>query len=445
MTGPNIITVNDFYSTYLNNKRNLYIYLPPSYKKEKEKYYPVLYMHDGQNIFHKAAINGQSWEIHLEAERLIKEGHIEEIIIVGISNMHEERAEEYSYHTLDISELNIPQPLATKTPKGEFYEQFVVEEVKPYIDSIFRTKKEARHTALMGSSRGGAVTYHMGFRRPDVFGMLGILSPYFCYVDPKSLSVFPLVESYTDKKEIYKVWMDVGEQEGLLIMVDHVKQVAKKLIAAGYEYGKELVYYQDPDASHTEGDWAKRISSPLIYFFGNKGKLESIELTGRSSVGLNESKCSLNLIKSFSSGFKMSELNGAFSVTDERIAEVESNGRISPKKVGKTTISFEENSLRCEKEIEIVEYMPDKMVASLQVRSVEDISEVTTIYAGLPLKMVQPNLYYGTFILPIDVSFSFQIHTDTGKVEVSTCGEPLSRNLHVTKPVDLSWTVSNWK
>src|SRR5689334_1216151 len=99
MTGPNIITVNDFYSTYLNNKRNLYIYLPPSYKKEKEKYYPVLYMHDGQNIFHKAAINGQSWEIHLEAERLIKEGHIEEIIIVGISNMHEERAEEYSYHT----------------------------------------------------------------------------------------------------------------------------------------------------------------------------------------------------------------------------------------------------------------------------------------------------------------------------------------------------------
>ncbi|WP_162595932.1 alpha/beta hydrolase-fold protein [Bacillus sp. CGMCC 1.16541] len=438
-----IVTIPSFQSTYLQNERNLYIYLPPSYQEETKKTYPVLYMHDGQNIFH-SAFNGQSWNIHKVIDQLISENKMEEIIVVGIPNMEEERPNEYSFHTLDVKDLSIPHALSCSNPKGELYECFLVEEVKPFIDATFRTKKEAEHTALMGSSRGGAITYHIGFRRPDVFSMLGILCPYFYYVDPKSLREFPQLTQPNQKKAHRKIWMDVGEYEGLLIRVNHVKEAAKHLLKIGYTYEEELVYYQDPFASHTEKDWEERVHAPLLYFFGQKSDVSSIKLTGRSFFGLNEKIAALNAIKTYKNGMVMNELRGSYIVKDEGILEVLEDGTVVPKSVGQTTVTLQVGELTISKDIEIVNYVSDKMLVSIQVETKEAMRGTSTLYADLPLKKVNDHHFYNMFILPIDTGFRFQIHTDDGRGEIDPYKKKVYHQIKIEKPLEFTFVVNDW-
>ncbi|MED3823212.1 alpha/beta hydrolase-fold protein [Priestia flexa] len=111
MSEHSIVEISNFKSIHLQNERNLYVYLPPSYKQAQNTAYPVLYMHDGQNIFHPA-FNGQLWNVHHVVNKLVEQGKMQEIIIVGIENMKEERANEYS--------VQVPPTLACIQPKGEY-------------------------------------------------------------------------------------------------------------------------------------------------------------------------------------------------------------------------------------------------------------------------------------------------------------------------------------
>ncbi|MEC0225826.1 alpha/beta hydrolase-fold protein [Paenibacillus alba] len=115
------------------NKRDIFVYLPPSYRYEQNKKYPVLYMHDGQNIFH-AAFNGCSWHVNETVDRLIQNRSMEEIIVVGIPNMGAERADEFT-HALE-GVLYSSDKVQIK-PKGHLYEAFIIEELKPYVDAVF--------------------------------------------------------------------------------------------------------------------------------------------------------------------------------------------------------------------------------------------------------------------------------------------------------------------
>src|SRR3990167_7589667 len=111
-----------FYSKTLNNRRDILVWLPPSYKKEKQRRYPVLYMQDGQNIMDpRTAYIGVDWQVDETVSRLIKVGELQEIIIVGIYNTPE-RLEEYS-----------------DSPKGKNFMKFMVEQLKPFIDKYYRT------------------------------------------------------------------------------------------------------------------------------------------------------------------------------------------------------------------------------------------------------------------------------------------------------------------
>ncbi|RIE01285.1 alpha/beta hydrolase [Cohnella faecalis] len=201
-----IMRIEGFRSENLNNERDLFIYLPPGYTESEDRRYPVLYVHDGQNLFHPA-MNGQSWNLHRTADRLIANGSIEEIIIVGIANMGAERANEFMHPLDGVLYQNDKENI---TPRGILYERFLIGEIKPYIDGMLRTKPGAADTALMGSSRGGKVTYHIGIRRPDVFGKLGILSPYFYYVNPLSLEEHRMYASFPSKSPLSKIWIDLG-------------------------------------------------------------------------------------------------------------------------------------------------------------------------------------------------------------------------------------------
>ena len=151
-----------FYSENLQNKRDIFVWLPPSYDNDRITEYPVLYMHDGQNIMDpKTSSMGEDWRVDETATRLIVSGRMKEIIIVGI-NYTDNRLEEYS-----------------DSETGRNYVKFLIEEVKPFVDKTYRTLPDAENSALMGSSMGGLISFLIVWHHTDVFTKAACLSNSF--------------------------------------------------------------------------------------------------------------------------------------------------------------------------------------------------------------------------------------------------------------------------
>ncbi|RIE00216.1 alpha/beta hydrolase [Cohnella faecalis] len=238
--GHRLIRHYPFASESLLNERGIGIYVPPSYYRDENKRYPVLYMHDGQGVFGPNPFSNSSWNVHRTAEELISEGLMEEIIIVGIDNYGQERLNEFA-HPLQSSGIpGAPDIIC----KGESYERFLIEELKPTIDGLFRTLPDREHTALMGSSMGGLVTYNIGFRNPHIFSKLAVMSPYFVRLDLNTLREIPFYKRYPGVNNL-ALWLDIGEIEAN-ILVEHVRGVVEELIEQGFVFGQNLMYYEVP-------------------------------------------------------------------------------------------------------------------------------------------------------------------------------------------------------
>ena len=243
----------------LRYARDLIVWLPPSYEKETSKRYPVLYVHDGQNLFDPStSFIGYDWHVDEVADSLIRFGKIEEIIIVGIYNSPD-RGPEYS-----------------NTELGKAYARFVAHQVKPMIDSTYRTKPDRLNTAVMGSSMGGHISFLLTWWYPDIFYQAACLSPAFYTPvlgengNPTGLDDRTLqqVRSYTGKKKDIRLYMDcggVGMDETLKPGMD---MMADLLAAKGYEKQKEFQVFFDKQADHNERSWAARVWRPLMFMFG---------------------------------------------------------------------------------------------------------------------------------------------------------------------------------
>src|SRR6185436_13118305 len=166
LTGD-VRTHDDFHSKHLAYDRTVVVYLPPGYQTSAVRY-PVLYLHDGQNVFDQATAFGEEWHVDETAQQLIIAGRIEPIIVVGVYNTGEHRVDEYT-----------PTPLPDKGHGGhaDEYGRMLVDELKPFIDETYRTLPDAANTAMGGSSLGGLLTLHLGLRYPTTFGKLAVLSP----------------------------------------------------------------------------------------------------------------------------------------------------------------------------------------------------------------------------------------------------------------------------
>ncbi len=236
---------NDVYSSILNSKRDFFVWLPPGYELNPAKHYPVLYMHDGQNLIDpKTSYAGKDWQVDETITRLIKEYKIKEIIVVGIYNTND-RLEEYS-----------------DSEKGERYRKFIIEELKPFVDSKYRTLPDNKSTAIMGSSMGGLASFLMTWKHPEIFSTAGCLSSSFYYNDDK---IFKMLDEYEGPKKHIKIYIDHGE-DGLV----RGQRMFCKLTQMGYVIGTDLDYFYAPKAEHNESEWAKRLERPLIFFFGSK-------------------------------------------------------------------------------------------------------------------------------------------------------------------------------
>lgn len=326
-----LIVINDFHATKLNNDRSLHVYLPPSYYEHTDKKYPVLYVHDGKSVFDLSDWSKESLNMHKQADALISEGKIQEIIIVGIDNIGENRMGEYVHWD------GIDQGKSI-TSVGMQHEDFVLNDVKPFIDKNFRTLSEKENTALMGMSIGGLSTFNIGFRHPDVFSKLAMLSPYLGFGDNKLYSL--ISEGPYKAKQPFKIWIDVGSKEGSF--VDMAAQGVNLLLQNGYKYVDEIAAYEAPDGEHSEKFWAQRIESILLYFYGNIGKPVSIELYIEEKLSLSDGMIKhINAVETYDSGFKMTQIMGTYTVENPEILKVENyGGAIYPLAEGSTTVSF---------------------------------------------------------------------------------------------------------
>ncbi len=153
----------------MKNERDLVVYLPPGYHEQPSRHFPVLYLHDGQNLFDGSTsfIPGMDWHVGQTADQSIIAGAVEPLIIVGIYNTGKARIREYT---------------PTRVPKlgggrADRYAKFLIQELKPFIEREYRTLSGSEKTGIGGSSLGGLVSLYLGLKLPNVFGKLAALSP----------------------------------------------------------------------------------------------------------------------------------------------------------------------------------------------------------------------------------------------------------------------------
>ena len=239
--------VPEFASPQLNNQRKLRVYLPPSYQENAAKRYPVLYMHDGQNLFDAStAAYGVEWGIDETVNRLIATGLMDEVIVVGIDNT--------------------PDRIAGYTPccdpkygggKLDAYQSFVVDTVKPYVDKTWRTLPTREHTAIMGSSLGGIASVMIAQRQSAVFSMAGGVSSSFWWNKGAAMA-------RPAARVSVRFYIDAGTRDDGLA---ETEQMRDTMVRQGYSLGKDLKFVAADGGSHNEKSWAARVDQPLIYFF----------------------------------------------------------------------------------------------------------------------------------------------------------------------------------
>lgn len=243
-----------FRSRFLPSDHTILVYRPPGYKDDRTRRYPVLYMHDGQNVFDKVtSATGQEWCMDETAQRLIEAGAIEPLLIVGVYNAGEKRIDEYT-----------PSPDARKNMggKADGYARMLVQEIKPFIDRRYRTLRSAPNTGLGGSSLGGLLTMHLGLRFPTVFNRLAVLSPSIWWNERAIISEVDALQA----KLPLRIWLDAGTNEGKDVLSD-VRLLKDALLKKGWAEGQDLAYMEAEGGGHNEQSWAARVESVLRFLF----------------------------------------------------------------------------------------------------------------------------------------------------------------------------------
>ena len=247
------------FSSRIVAPRDVWVYLPSGYERERSRRYPVLCLQDGQNIFDAASM-GMEWHLDETAEALIDAGRIEPLIVVAVANT-EARREEYT-----------PTVVAEKRPDGStskgggkanLYGRFLIEELMPFIDRTYRTRRDSASTAVGGSSLGGLVSVWLGLEHPEVFGNVLAVSPTVWWDDfviLKKVAALP-------RKAPVRFWVDIGTLEGDNA-VSGARRLRDALVEKGWKPGTDLEYLEQEGGRHDEISWASRVERMLSFLYG---------------------------------------------------------------------------------------------------------------------------------------------------------------------------------
>lgn len=227
----------------LEKYRHIWVYLPPGYYKSK-LHYPVLYMHDGQNVFDEYYAPFGEWGVDECLDSLTGIGR-QACIVVAIENGQMDRMSEYNpfAFTWKTEKDSIAFP-----PRADDYLKDIVHTLKPFVDKKYRTLSSKENTIIAGSSMGGLISYYAVIKYPDVFGKAGIFSPAFWTASG--------IDSLTDEaagKLKGKYFFYMGGKEGGTYVED-MKRICEK---AGKNSSALIYSVIDPAAEHKERYWRK--------------------------------------------------------------------------------------------------------------------------------------------------------------------------------------------
>ena len=245
-----LVMDEDFYIPQLDRERRIWIYLPPGYETSGISY-PVLYMHDGQNLFDAATSFLGEWEVDETLNELWDEGYLAPIV-VGIDNGGEHRLAEYTPWAHPMHGGG----------DGDLYMDFIVQTLKPYVDANYRTMPGREHTGIMGSSLGGLISHYGLLQYQDVFSKAGVYSPSYWFSD----TVWSFTSESGHQLPV-KVYLMCGSLEGAGTVSDML-DMQDTLIASGF--GDEEIFIKViPGGEHNEILWRGDFGEAYLWLFGS--------------------------------------------------------------------------------------------------------------------------------------------------------------------------------
>jgi predicted alpha/beta superfamily hydrolase len=246
------VTLAGVWSPQLRNRRNVDVYLPPSYDETSDRY-PVLYMQDGQNLCDPAAAFAGTWQLMEVLDDLARGGL--ELIVVGVHHGGRDRIAEYS-----------PFPGRYGPGKGDRYVKFLTTTLKPRIDRRFRTARARDRTAILGSSMGGLISLYAFLAYPRVFGAAGAMSPALWYGDRRIFETIDeaLPPGSARSASAGRMYLDVGTEEGAVALRD-ARAMADRLERAGYRPGESLTWLEEAGGRHSEAAWSRRLGRAIRF------------------------------------------------------------------------------------------------------------------------------------------------------------------------------------
>lgn len=241
-------------------ERTIRVWLPDGYDPEDtEKRYPVLYMHDGQNVFDAYTSFAGEWEVDEAISDMIAGGY-EGAIVVGIDNGPERMAE---YCPDDW-------PGSDQTESGSTYARFIVETLKPYIDTHYNTKTDKESTTVGGSSMGGLISYYIGTEYPDVFGNVLVFSPSFQLFGEENVAQMIASQDFSDPDLQPRYFIYAGGSGGEASITKYVDFVKNAMVENGYPEEK-INTLVDESQPHSESAWAKYFPQAYSWLVGFEG------------------------------------------------------------------------------------------------------------------------------------------------------------------------------
>ena len=275
------ILSEDFEIPQLNRKRRIWMYLPPNYKTANQSF-PVIYMHDGQNLFDKSTSNYGEWSVDETLNKLYK-GNNMSFIVVGIDNGEEKRLDEYSPW--------VHQDYGGG--EGEAYMEFVVKTLKPYIDANYKTLKDKANTAIIGSSMGGLISHYAALKYPDVFGKVGVYSSAFWFA---SDDVNAFTKANGNIKDT-KMYFLAGGKEGTNTSRSEISQtvtdmnaMASLLKDTGFP-PQNIQSKVVPEGKHNEELWRNNFEEAILWLFPEK-------INKREFISVNQKENTLEVVVS---------------------------------------------------------------------------------------------------------------------------------------------------
>ncbi len=260
-----LIRYLDFPSRFVA-PRHVDVWLPPSYHRFPRRRYPVIYMQDGQNLFNPAtSFLGIDWGVDETISRMEEEEQVS-AIVVAIWNSPQRILEYMPLRPLEL----MPRRKAIQRfearfgqkPLSDAYLRFLTEEVKPFIDTHYRTLPEAQHTFVMGSSMGGLLSLYALCEYPHVFGGSASLSTSWTVA---GRLIIPYVRMILPRAGQHRLYFDYGIEARMARYETYQREVGRIALRKGYVRGVDLLIERFPGAEHSESAWRARVDIPLRF------------------------------------------------------------------------------------------------------------------------------------------------------------------------------------